>query len=103
MLRYQRIPGSLIEDLGNMWAALSPASGETHLLNDESALVLECLAELGPATAAELAKEMAPDTGMSADDVERRLAFGWASLLEAGLVRALSPDARQMSGYPQPS
>ena len=43
MGRYARIEGVLIEPIGHLWAAFSPASGETILLNDESASILEVL------------------------------------------------------------
>ena len=33
----------LVEPLGPSWVCYSPASGQTHLLNDESAAVLEML------------------------------------------------------------
>jgi len=89
LARYLRIPGSRIEDLGPVWAAYSPASGETHLLNDEAALLLGRMADHGACSAAELAQALADDVGIAADELERRLSLGWNALLEAGLVRAV--------------
>ncbi len=92
--QYRRVPGSLIEDLGEAWAAFSPSSGETHLINHESALLLTCLAQVGPADSAVLAREMAADTGVPADTLEARLNVGWAALLEAGMVQVVADTTR---------
>jgi hypothetical protein len=35
----------LVEAVGEMWAAFSPSSGETQILNDEAAALLEVLSE----------------------------------------------------------
>lgn len=88
MTRYERVPGVLLEDLGPAWAAFSPLSGETHLLNDEAALLLECLALVGPAEAHLVAREMATDTDQPCAEVERSLHGVWDQLIEAGMVRA---------------
>ena len=44
MARYACVPGVSTEAVGHLWAVFSPASGETLLLNDESASILEVLA-----------------------------------------------------------
>ena len=44
MGRYACVPGVATEPVGHLWAVFSPASGETLLLNDESASILEVLA-----------------------------------------------------------
>jgi hypothetical protein len=99
--RYHRVPGSLVESIGSMWAAYSPANGETHLLNDESVWVLECLAKIGPANTAEVARELALDITLSVDELEYLLGFGWAALLDASLVRALPDDIGKGSDFPR--
>lgn len=40
-MKFSRVDGVLVEPLGPVWVAFSPASGETTLLNDESAAILE--------------------------------------------------------------
>jgi hypothetical protein len=47
-MHYTRAPGVRIEPVGGAWAAFSPLSGETLLLNDEAAAILEVLTSSGP-------------------------------------------------------
>lgn len=84
---FEAVPGVRIEALGEFWAAFSPASGESHLLNDESALVLSWLAEHGPADARQVARQLADDVGLPHEDLTARVDLGWGALIDAGLVR----------------
>lgn len=75
-----------IEPIGEHWAAYSPLSGETLLLNDEGAAVLECLSH-GPARTEDVAAALAADSGISPREIAERLAACWHQLVQAGLVR----------------
>ena len=84
--RYARIEGVLVEPLGRLWAAYSPACGETALLNDESASVLEVL-EQGEGTTASIAATLAADSGLPPLEVADIIGACWPRLIEGGLVR----------------
>lgn len=92
MVRYGCIPGARIEEVGSLWAAYSPASGQTHLLNDESAVLLGWLQAHGPADVPAAAIGLAAELELSPDEVATRLDLGWAPLIEAGLVRRIDGD-----------
>ena len=67
---FARRPAVLVESVGDVWAAFSPASGETILLNVESAAILEVLADRPcdtSAVCAALATDAGIDAGVSAD------------------------------------
>lgn len=88
MARFARVGGALVEPVGHLWAAFSPLTGETALLNDESAAILEIL-EAGPADAGSVCAQLGADSGLSADELMPVVAASWPSLIEAGLVREL--------------
>jgi PqqD family protein of HPr-rel-A system len=90
MASYARADGMLIEPVGHLWAAFSPASGETALLNDESAAVLELL-EGGPSGTEAMAALLADDSGVDAAALGEVVESAWPRLVEAGLVRQLDP------------
>lgn len=92
MERYGRADGVLVEPLGHLWAAFSPWSGETTLLNDESAAILEVL-ESGASDTAGVCAALAEDGGLDAERFAEAVAAGWPRLLEAGLVYRLSDVA----------
>ncbi len=71
--------------MGHLWAAFSPATGETSLLNDESASILEVL-EAGAADTAEICAHLAADSGLDAKALAEIVEAAWPSLIEAGLV-----------------
>ena len=98
MTRYAAVQGIRVEELGDVWAAYSPASGETHLINDESAILLEWLMAHGPADAALAATGLSVDVGVTADALQPRIEVGWGPLLSAGLIRRLDDG-----GYPRSS
>lgn len=86
MTTYSRVPGTRLEPIGTAWAAFSPLSRDTLLLNDSSAAVLEYL-ENGPADDAAMASALAVDAGMPHEAMLRLLSSGWDALVSAGLVR----------------
>jgi len=72
--------------MGHLWAAFSPATGETALLNDESASVLEVL-EAGAADTATICANLAGDSGLDVQTLAGIVEAAWPRLIEAGLVR----------------
>jgi hypothetical protein len=94
--RYMGVRGVRVEELGDVWAAYSPASGETHLINDESAVLLEWLISQGPADAAQAALSLSADVGVAVETLQPRLEVGWGPLLSAGLIRRVDKG-----GYPR--
>lgn len=84
-----RVPGVQFEPLDHLWVAFSPASGETALLNDESAAILEVLGD-GPAAPEAIAAVLARDGGIPEADLAATLEAAWSRLIEAGLVRAVA-------------
>ena len=89
-VRYARVPGVVVEPLDALWAAFSPASGQTHLLNDESAAILEILGE-GAASADGVVAQLAHDSGTDPAAVRLVLAHAWPSLIDGGLVEVVRP------------
>ena len=92
MTLYARSQGVLVEPVGQIWAAFSGASGETILLNDEGAAILEVLA-LGPRTGDEVASELAADTGDDAPALRGAVESAWPRLVESGLVDVLHGES----------
>lgn len=95
MHRYQRTDHIQIEPLGHLWVAFSPVTGETTLLNDESAAILEVL-ESGPADSTSVCAALAEESDGGAASIEDHVESCWAQLIQAGLVRMMP------SGYPAP-
>jgi HprK-related kinase A len=91
MPSYARVDGVLVEPLGHLWAAFSPASGETALLNDESAAVLELL-ESGPSDTEAVASRLAIDCDVGAASLSEVVESTWPRLIEAGLVHRLDAE-----------
>lgn len=87
MARYQAVPGTCVEDLGEVWAAYSPASGETHLINNESAVLIEWLQASGPADSRQAALALSDDVGVAPEVLTQTIDVCWIALLVAGLVR----------------
>jgi len=88
---YAPVNGVLIEAVEHLWATYSPASGETALINDESAAVLEVL-ESGPKSAATVTAVLAADSGIDAASLAGIVDACWPRLIEAGLARELRDD-----------
>lgn len=90
---YRRVDGVVVEPVGHLWAAFSPATGETTLLNDESASILEVLgSELMGTT--EICACLAADSGLPPDSLAEVVGASWPRLIEAGLVRSQSLSDR---------
>jgi PqqD family protein of HPr-rel-A system len=85
MDRYGRADGVLVESVGHLWAGFSPLSGETTLLNDECAAILEVL-ESGASDTSGVCAALAQDGGVDAHQFVAAVENGWARLLDAGLV-----------------
>jgi len=82
--------GSLVEPLGEQWVAYSPRSGESHLLNDECAAILEVLAE-APGTPESVCETLRMDWQIDGPQVQDLVTGAWSTLLEAGLIYAVDP------------
>ena len=89
MPHYARVPGVLVEPIGHLWAAFSPVTGETSLLNDESAAILEVLDERA-STSAEVCSALAADSGLATDELLPAITESWQLLVEGGLVRTVN-------------
>jgi PqqD family protein of HPr-rel-A system len=79
--------GTLIQPLGNAWAAYSAHSGETHLMNHEGAALLEALLET-PRTLAAVAELLAGEVGVPPAGILPLLADAAIEFQSAGLIRA---------------
>lgn len=86
--RFAFVAGISVQPVGEIWAAYSHVSGETLLLNNESAAVLEIVA-LGSACADEVIDVLAADSGVGRGELAAALTDCWPLLLEAGLVRQI--------------
>lgn len=89
-LRYERVEGLLAEPVGHYWAVYSPASGETALLNDECAAILEVLAA-GAGDADTVSMALAEGDREEARAMAGVIEGAWPRLIEGGLVRAVGP------------
>ncbi len=81
-----------VEPLGESWVFFSPLSGETHLINDTSVAMLECLDASRPTAADSVYLEIAGLTGSTPAEVARMCSGYWSSLVEAGAVRVMLPQ-----------
>lgn len=86
MPRYARSEGVLIEVMGHLWAAFSPATGETTLLNDESASILEVLEDDAGSTES-ICLDLAAASGLDVVSLSEIVEACWPRMIEAGLVR----------------
>ena len=89
MRKFARIPGVLIESIGDSWVAYSPASGATHLLNDSSVFILDAVESAGAASSAELVSTIALEVDRPRTEIETMLQDHWDELIRAGLIREL--------------
>lgn len=92
MRRYARVEGLLIEPVGHLWIAFSPASGETALLNEESIAILELL-EQGSATVEDIVAALAASCEEEPASLQSLVADSWSGLVDAGLVREVAQAA----------
>ncbi len=82
---YERCPSLRVELVGDAWGAFSPLSGETLLLNDEAAALLEILSD-GAASLDNLCSSLSVDTNVPAGDIRLRVSESWEQFVRAGLV-----------------
>ena len=87
--RFARVEGIRVEPVGSEWAAWSAASGETHLLNNESAAILEVLDEFGPLQVTQVASQLAGDVGRTFAELGSLIHIALLALEHAGFVRRL--------------
>lgn len=87
MTHWLLAPGVALAQLGDGWVAHSQVSGETHLLNEESAIVLEALDAVTPRTEHEISDRLAADLDVPSSELQAILQSSWTSLVDAGLVR----------------
>jgi PqqD family protein of HPr-rel-A system len=83
--RFACAAGLRVELLGDSWIAYSPLSGETMMLNDESAAVLEVLRE-APGDIASVCRTLAADLDADPEQLMERIAPAWSLLIDNGLV-----------------
>lgn len=83
----------LIEDLGDSWAAFSPASGGSHLLNDSSAAIIEVLSSARTMSEAAICAALALETDQTPADIEPAVRAHWDELIRAGLIREVLPGS----------
>ena len=78
-------PGVRVTELGDLWGAFSPLSGQTVLLNTEAVAMLEVMREQ-PGDLAQVCQTLAMDTDLGAPELKQRCAPAWQQLLDAGLL-----------------
>jgi len=92
--RFTRAPGVRVEALagdgGDEWVAFSALSGETHLINETSAAIVDLLDEEVPASIDSIVDRIVGETGLPHDEVRLLLADAWELLLHGGLIRAVT-------------
>jgi len=91
-VRYGLVAGVLVEALGDGWVAYSPASGETAMLNNECAAMLEVLRET-PRDSASVGATLSQDCGVPAEQLLPMLEAHWQLLVSGGFVRRCESDA----------
>ena len=91
------VGGVLLEPLGDHWAAYSPASGETHMLNDTSAAVLEVLVETPNLTLKQACAFLAEDAGIPAAELEPLVSDALRAFVTAGLARVVPAAQAQVN------
>lgn len=84
--RFQRVPGVRVEPIGAEWAAWSPASGETHVLNDQASAILEVMDECSALSSAEIADVLAEDVDLPAGELEPGIRVALLALEHSGFV-----------------
>jgi PqqD family protein of HPr-rel-A system len=86
--RYEAVPGAEWVALGDEgYAAFSPESGETHLLNAECVEILDRLREHGALSTAEVVESLMADYDADRQQLGADIEANWRVLLDSGLVR----------------
>lgn len=83
--RFAPPSGLLMAPLGGVWVAYSPLSGETMVINNETAAILEVLRERS-GNLASVCEALADEVGMKPADLANTIAVSWTQILEAGLI-----------------
>jgi PqqD family protein of HPr-rel-A system len=83
---YECAPGLRLEAVGDVLVAFSALSGETLLLNDEAAAILDVVSRR-PSEAKSVCEELARETGVPEGVILQRTRDSWAQLIQAGLLR----------------
>lgn len=83
--------GVLLEPLGLRWVGFSPLSGETVILDDASAAVLELLKDAGPCTGPQIVTQLAADAGVAEVEISAVVEGTVQQLQAAGLLRLVPP------------
>lgn len=84
-MRFCCVQGVRFDLVGESWYAYSPLSGETLMLNDESAAVLEVLRE-APGDIVSVCRALAADLDADPAELMERIAPAWSLLIDNGLV-----------------
>lgn len=83
--RYEVPPDLRLEPLGETWVAYSPLSGETMVLNNESAAILEVLRER-PGDLASVCVALSADVGLAPAELATSIGPSWSQIVDAGLI-----------------
>lgn len=89
--RWLRAPGLRLEPLDEGWAAFSPASGETHLINDSGAALLQALSDASPMALEEALHTLAEEAGQPLAEVGGLFVQTLPTFAAAGLVMPAAP------------
>ena len=76
--------------LGEVWVAFSPLSGESMVINNETAAILEVLRE-APGDLEAVCEALAGEVGLDAAELVRTIGATWTRIIEAGLIAEASP------------
>ena len=90
--RYGLPPGLVVAPLGDTWVVFSPLSGETMVLNDETAAILEVLRE-EPGDVATVCDTLAAELGLESSDLATSIGASWTQIIEAGLITEIAQTA----------
>ena len=74
-----------VEPLGEAWVAYCARSGETLMLSNDSAAIIEVLRE-SAASADDVCRTLAAESGVNIDELQLRLSDAWAHLLDTGVI-----------------
>ena len=85
-MRRNRTDGVLVEPVSHLWATFSPICGETALINDESAAILEVL-QNGPCDTEEMCAALAKHIELDSESLREVIEAAWPRLIEVGLVQ----------------
>lgn len=81
------VDGVLMAELGTQWAAYSPRSGQTLMLNLEAVSLLEVLQDQ-PLTLAQACRVLSHEVDVPVDQIEASVGTAWQQLRAAGLLES---------------